>query len=179
MRRRPDAWTASPRAPRAAANAVIGTRTLPASYASLFTANGDNTAEDIFRVAFTTSQSNSLGYYWLFAGRHEAEPSANLNAAYEAGDLRKASTVINRPNSSTRLQGVKYPTTLGAEHPHVIRLAELVLLKAEVLGSLGDPMRVIFWTFVRTPEPERDQEPVPALAPRRPGLPRSRSARDG
>jgi len=118
-----------------AANTVLAGRdTLTVPYANLFTAEGANTAEDIFRVAFTTSQSNSLGYYWLFAGRHEAEPSANLNSAYEAGDLRKASTVINRPNSSTRLQGVKYPTTVGAEHPHAIRLAELVLLKAEVLA---------------------------------------------
>jgi hypothetical protein len=118
-----------------AANIVLAGRdTLTVPYGNLFTANGDNTSEDIFRVAFTTSQANLLGYYWLFAGRHEAEPSANLNSAYEAGDLRKPLTVINRPNSTTRLQGVKYPTTVGAEHPHVIRLAELVLLKAEVLA---------------------------------------------
>ncbi|AHG93612.1 RagB/SusD domain-containing protein (plasmid) [Gemmatirosa kalamazoonensis] len=137
------AFAGTPSAPNAtdlqgaldAANTVLAGRdTLTVPYASLFTATGDNTSEDIFRVSFIASQSNSLGYYWLFAGRHEAEPSANLNSAYEAGDLRKASTVINRPNSTTRLQGVKYPTTAGTEHPHVIRLAELVLIKAEVLA---------------------------------------------
>ncbi len=118
-----------------AANAVLAGRdTLTVPYASLFTATGTNTTEDIFRIPFTAAQSNSLGNYWLFAGRHEAEPSANLNAAYEAGDLRKASSVANRPGSTTRLQGLKYPVTAGTDHPHVLRLAEMVLIKAEVLA---------------------------------------------
>jgi starch-binding outer membrane protein, SusD/RagB family len=137
------AFSASATAPNAAdlqgaldaANAVLAGRdTLTVPYASLFTPTGTNTAEDIFRIAFTAAQSNSLGNYWLFAGRHEAEPSANLNSAYEANDLRKASTVTFRPGSTTRLQGVKYPLTAGTDHPHVIRLAELVLIKAEVLA---------------------------------------------
>jgi hypothetical protein len=118
-----------------AANSVLAGRdTLVVPYASLFTATGTNTSEDIFRVPFTAAQSNSLGNYWLFAGRHEAEPSSNLNAAYEAGDLRKANTVTNRSSTSSRLQGVKYPLVAGTDHPHVIRLAELVLIKAEVLA---------------------------------------------
>lgn len=118
-----------------AANTVLAGRdTLTVPYANLFTATGQNTTEDIFRIAFTAAASNSLGYYWLYAGRHEAEPSVNLNAAYETGDLRKAATIALRPNSSSRLQGVKYPTTAGTEHPHVIRLAEVVLIKAEVLA---------------------------------------------
>lgn len=122
-----------------AANSVLaGSDALTVPYASLFTETGTDTEEDIVRVPFTVAQSNSLGSYWLWAGRHEAEPSANLNAAYEAGDLRKASTVTNRPGSTTRLQGVKYPTTAGTSHPHVIRMAELVLIKAEVLARQGD-----------------------------------------
>ena len=122
-----------------AANTVLTAMrdTLTVPYADLFSATGANTSEDIFRVAFTAAQSNSLGFYWLWVGRHEAEPSANLNAAYEAGDLRKPVTVQPRPNSTTRLQGTKYPTTAGTEHPHVIRLAELVLIKAEALARLG------------------------------------------
>ena len=122
-----------------AANAVLlGRDTLTVPYANLITATVTNTTEDIFRIPFTAAQSHSLGSYWLFAGRHEAEPSANLNAAYEAGDIRKASTVANRPGSTTRLQGLKYPTTSGTSHPHVIRLAELVLIKAEVLARQGN-----------------------------------------
>ena len=123
----------------AAAEAVLAGRdTLTVPYASLFTATGTNTTEDIFRIPFTAAQSHSLGNYWLFAGRHEAEPSVNLNAAYEAGDLRKASTVGPRSAGSSRLQGLKYPTTSGTSHPHVIRLAELVLIKAEVLARQGN-----------------------------------------
>ena len=119
-----------------AANVVFATMkdTLTVPFASLFTATGANTAEDIFRVSFTASESNSLGYYWLNAGRHEARPTANLKAAYDATDLRLPNTLGPRSATSSTLEGKKWPTTIGAEHPHVIRLAELVLIKAEVLA---------------------------------------------
>ncbi len=118
-----------------AANAVLDARgvditTVP--YASLFTAAGDDTAEDIFRVPFSASESNSLGSWWLAAGRFEAEPTRDLYDAYEPGDLRRDNVV--GPRSATRLQGLKYPTTAGTSHPHVIRLGELVLIRAEVLA---------------------------------------------
>lgn len=125
-----------------AANAVLQGRDVTAiPFASLFTATGTDTPGDIFRVAFTAAESNSLGSYWLYAGRFEAEPTASLAAAFEPGDLRKASTLGPRSSGSSRLQGLKYPTTAGTSHPHVIRLGELVLIRAEVLarqGRLGD-----------------------------------------
>ncbi len=122
-----------------AANAVLlGRDALTVPYANLFTATGDNTAEDIFRVAFTASQENDLGYYFLQAGRHEARVTSNLYNAYEAGDLRKAVTTTPRSSGSSTYQGNKYPTTTGTEHPHVIRLAEVVLIKAEVLARQND-----------------------------------------
>jgi hypothetical protein len=122
-----------------AANAVLSGRdTLTVPYANLFTATGDNTSEDIFRVAFTPSQENDLGYYFLQAGRHEARVTSNLYNAYEPGDVRKAVTTTPRSSGSTTYQGSKYPTTTGTEHPHVIRLAEVVLIKAEVLARQGD-----------------------------------------
>lgn len=134
-----------------AAHAVIAGRTLTVPYANLFTATGASTAEDIFRVPFTAAESNSLGNYWLWAGRYEAEPTASLNAAYEAGDQRKASTLGPRTAGSTRLQGLKYPTVAGTSHPHVIRLAELVLIKAEVLARQGQlPAAVGQYNQVRT-----------------------------
>ena len=123
----------------AAANTVLAGRdALPVPYANLFTATGDNTSEDIFRVAFTPSQENDLGYYFLQAGRHEARVTSNLFNSFEAGDLRKAVTTTPRSSGSTTYQGNKYPTTTGTEHPHVIRLAELVLIKAEVLARQND-----------------------------------------
>jgi outer membrane murein-binding lipoprotein Lpp len=122
-----------------AANTVLdGRDTLTVAFADLFTATGDDTDEDIFRVAFTAAQSNSLGYYWLQAGRHEARVTTNLYNAFEPGDLRKVVTTTPRSSGSTTYQGNKYPTTAGTEHPHVIRLAELVLIKAEVLARQSD-----------------------------------------
>ncbi|HEY9228372.1 MAG TPA: RagB/SusD family nutrient uptake outer membrane protein [Gemmatimonadaceae bacterium] len=118
-----------------AANTVLAGRdTLTVPFADLFTAAGANTSEDIFRVAFTSSQANSLGYYWLQAGRHEARVTTNLYTAFEAGDVRKAVTTTPRASGATVYQGNKFPTTAGTEHPHVIRLAEVVLIKAEVLA---------------------------------------------
>jgi len=118
------------------ANIVLAGRdTLTVAYPDLFTATGTNTAEDIFRVAFTPVQYNEMGYYYLGAGRRELQPSKNLNTSYEAADLRHAWTV--KPRGSSNLQGTKFPTTIGAEHLHVIRLAEVVLIKAEALARLN------------------------------------------
>ena len=76
-----------------------------------------------------------MGYYYLGAGRRELQPSTGLNNAFESGDVRKAWTV--QPRGSRNLQGTKFPTTVGAEHLHVIRLAEVVLIKAEALARLN------------------------------------------
>lgn len=119
-----------------AANAVLTPMkdTLTVAYPDLFTAAGSNSSEDIFRVSFTASESNSIGYYYLYAGRYEASATPDIFAAYEAADARKAWSIALRPKSTTRYQATKFPTTIGAEHPHVIRLAELVLIKAEILA---------------------------------------------
>ena len=118
-----------------AANVVLAGRdTLVVNFPDLFTATGTSTTEDIFRVAFTPVQYNEMGYYYLGAGRRELQPTANLNTSFETGDVRKAWTV--QPRGSSNLQGTKFPTTIGAEHLHVIRLAEVVLIKAEALARL-------------------------------------------
>ena len=43
--------------------------TLTVPFANLFTDEGTNTSEDIFRVSFTAVEYNEIGYYYLFAGR--------------------------------------------------------------------------------------------------------------
>jgi hypothetical protein len=122
-----------------AVNAVLAGRdTLTVSYADLFSATGASTAEDIFRVTFTPAESNRLGYYYLYAGRYEVAAAPELVAAYEPNDLRKAWSIAPRPGATNQFQATKFPTTVGAEHPHVIRLAELVLMKAEILARQGD-----------------------------------------
>jgi starch-binding outer membrane protein, SusD/RagB family len=127
---------------------LAGRDTLTVKYSDLFTPTGTDTPEDIFRVAFTPVQFNEMGYYYLGAGRRELQPSTSLNTAYEAGDVRKAWTV--QPRGSRNLQGTKFPTTIGAEHLHVIRLAEVVLIKAEALARLNQlPAAVAEYNKVR------------------------------
>jgi hypothetical protein len=123
---------------------------LAPNFADLFSAQGNiNTPEDIFRVGFTAVEFNELGYYYLAAGRVEVAPTPDLNAAYETGDIRKALTV--GPRSRGRFEGVKYPTTIGAEHVHVIRYAEVVLTEAEAYARTGDlPNAVTQLNRIRT-----------------------------
>jgi starch-binding outer membrane protein, SusD/RagB family len=121
-----------------AANTVLAGRdALTVPFGDLFTATGTNTAEDIFRVSFTAAEYNELGYYWLYAGRTEVRPTKELASTFAANDLRKPFTFGPRTSGSSSLQATKWPTTIGAEHPHVIRLAEVVLIKAEALARLN------------------------------------------
>jgi starch-binding outer membrane protein, SusD/RagB family len=118
-----------------AANVVLAGRDeLTVPFKQLFTANGADTDEDIFRVSFTPAEYNELGYYWLSDGRQEMMPTDDLYDAFDPADLRLPATIFNDDGD---LDAVKWPTTVGAEHPHVIRLAELVLIKAEVLARQG------------------------------------------
>jgi len=121
-----------------AANTVLAGRdTLTVPFADLFTAEGTDTPEDIFRVSFTAAEYNELGYYWLYAGRTEVRPTKELASTFAANDLRKPVTLGPRTSGSSQLQANKWPTTVGAEDPHVIRLAEVVLIKAEALARLN------------------------------------------
>jgi hypothetical protein len=107
---------------------------LAPTYPSLFTTEGTATSEDIFRVHFTAQEYNELGYYYRFAGRWETAPTANLFNAYETGDARKAHSVRL---SGGDYESRKFPTTVGAEDLHVIRLAEVILNKAEAHARLA------------------------------------------
>lgn len=134
-----------------AANVVLAGRDeLTVPFGNLFTATGTDTDEDIFRVSFTPSESNSLGYYWLYAGRTEVRPTKELANSFDAIDLRAPYTFGPRTSGSSTLEATKWPTTIGAEHPHVIRLAELVLIKAEALARLNQlPAAVTEYNKVR------------------------------
>lgn len=121
-----------------AANVVLAGRdTLTVPFGNLFSATGTDTDEDIFRVSFTAAEYNELGYYWLYAGRTEVRPTKELASTFKPGDLRAPYTFGPRTSGSSQLQATKWPTTSGTEHPHVIRLAEVVLIKAEALARLN------------------------------------------
>ena len=134
-----------------AANVVLdGRDALTVPFGDLFTATGSDTDEDIFRVSFTPAEYNLLGDYWLYDGRAEVRPTTELASTFAANDRRAPFTFGPRTPGSSRLQGTKWPTTIGAEHPHVIRLAEVVLIKAEALARLNQlPAAVAEYNKVR------------------------------
>jgi hypothetical protein len=119
--------------------------TLAPQYADLFTADGDPTDEDIFRVNFTPTEFNLIGFYYrakgLAAGRREITPSNILIRAYDAdsnfsGPPASYNPVDRRGLWNVAFQGTtkygsKYPTSIGAEDLHAIRFAEVLLIEAE------------------------------------------------
>ncbi len=124
----------------AKADEVIGLGyELAEDYGDLFDAEGIDTPEDIFKVLYTAQQYQSVGYYLNSTddgGRAELSPSEDLVAAYDPDDARLAWSI--KDDGAGTISGVKFPTTAGAEDIHVIRFAEVLLIKAEAQARLGD-----------------------------------------
>lgn len=125
------------------ARAVIasGDYDLAPDYADLFDANGAATSEDIFRVAFTGSDANNLGFYYRFAGRFEIGATQEIYDAFPAGDERFDVTFEDIRSDGIEVE--KFPTTEGTEHLHVIRLGEVLLILAEALAQQGGAAQLV------------------------------------
>lgn len=114
--------------------------TLAPDYRTLFDAEGTNTPEDIFKVLFTAQQYNWIGYYGHNSrdgGNNYVKPTQDLLDAYEPADTIRFNWTIARAGT-TRVSFVKWPTTYGAEDIHVIRFAEVLLIKAECQARRND-----------------------------------------
>jgi starch-binding outer membrane protein, SusD/RagB family len=123
---------------------------LAQNYRQLFDNDNANTPENIFKLTFTSQivQANLFGYYWLSdaldvgAGRFEIAPSQGLIDAYDttSADVRLAWNIAPDPGEDDEgyvegsAYGTKWPTPGGAEDFHVIRFAEVILIKAEALA---------------------------------------------
>lgn len=125
---------------------AAGGFSLAPQYGDLFTPDGDDTPEDIFRLSFDEVDYSWEGYYYLpyeVQGRGEIAPSVTLIRAYAPGfNGSPASFVTNDergqrnisfvdPSDGTTKYGSKWVTGIGAEDIHVIRLAEVLLIQAE------------------------------------------------
>ncbi len=111
---------------------------LATNYMDLF--NGSISNEAIFQLDFNSTDQNSLSfYYWdKPGGRHECAPSESIVSSYEAGDARRASvgdaTSGNSPYYTTKY--IDFAT--GSDKPILLRLADIMLVKAEALAETGD-----------------------------------------
>lgn len=128
---------------------------LAPNYSDLFSKTGDATPEDIFRIIFTAQQYNNLSYDYLtrhLGGLYELAPATDLMHAYvpswdpgsgSFSDFVAADTIDTRAQwniskDGSRIYGSKYRSSGGTEHLHVIRFAEVKLIRAEALARTGD-----------------------------------------
>jgi hypothetical protein len=144
-----------------AATSLEGSYSLAANYSDLFTADGQDTPEDIFRVSFTPVEFTNVGFFYIsrsFGGRWEIAPTVDLINAYgESSDPTFDPDTVTLTNAFNpaderaawniafdarrRNYGSKFPTPIGAEDVHVIRFGEVILNKAEAYArrnSAGD-----------------------------------------
>ena len=124
---------------------------LAANFSDLFDATGSNTPEDIFRVTFTPTQSQSVGFYYLpkaLGGRYEDAPTTGVAGIIAAFDPASGGNIANYhptdargiwsiSRSGTRTYAAKFRNPSGDEDIHVIRLAEVILIRAEALAMLN------------------------------------------
>ena len=141
----------------AAAEAEARGYSLASNFKDLFDATGGDTPEDIFRVTFTPTQAQSVSFYYLpkaLGGRREVAPTTNLDATLRttgiiaAFDPASGGSIANYHPTDVRGQwsisiagtlgyAAKFRNPTGDEDIHVIRLAEVILIRAEALAQLG------------------------------------------
>jgi len=124
---------------------------LAPNFSDLFDATGNNTTEDIFRVTFTPTQAQSLSFYYLpkaLGGRYEVAPTTGATgiiAAFDpasGGNIALYAPVDKRgvwsiSRAGTRTYAAKFRNPTGDEDIHVIRLGEVILIRAEALAQLN------------------------------------------
>ncbi|HEY1953320.1 MAG TPA: RagB/SusD family nutrient uptake outer membrane protein [Gemmatimonadaceae bacterium] len=124
---------------------------LAPNFADLFEATGSNTPEDIFRVTFTPTDANAVGFYYLpkaLGGRYEVAPTTGPTGIIAAFDPASGGNIANYnptdargvwsiSRAGTRTYASKYRNPSGDEDIHVIRLGEVILIRAEALANLN------------------------------------------
>ena len=122
---------------------------LSPTFSDLFT--GNETPEDIFNVEFTSTQSQLVDFYYLpkaLGGRYEVAPTTGTSGIIAAFDPASAGNIANYhptdqrgiwsiSRAGTRTYAAKFRNPAGDEDIPVIRLAEVILIRAEALAHLN------------------------------------------
>jgi len=113
---------------------------LAPNYSDLYSATGNSTPEDIFKVIATvhSDQQSYLSYDYFakaLGGTYLLRPTSNLLAAYDTADLRGK---WNISFAGSRRYGSKYRSITGTENFPVLRLGEIILIRAEALARTND-----------------------------------------
>ena len=131
---------------------ALGNNSLEPDYATPFVS--DESDEDILRISYTPVEYQNIGYYYRapgFGGRWEVGPTVELIQAFSPGydpSLADPSTSYDpgadlrgqyliRFRSRGRAWSNKWPTGIGDEDIHVIRYAEVLLIRAEAEARQG------------------------------------------
>ena len=113
--------------------------TLAEDFTTLFDTEGTDTPEDIFKLVFTAEQFAWHGFYYTssdLGGEGTVGPSQRLIDLFDPADVRGTWSIFG--DTEGEASGLKFPTTIGAEDFHVIRLAEVLLIKAEAQARMSD-----------------------------------------
>lgn len=124
---------------------------LAPDFSDLFDAVGNDTPEDIFRVTFLPTQSQQVGFYYLpkaLGGRYEVAPTIGTTGIIAAFDPASGGNILvynptddrgiwSIARAGTRTYAAKFRNPSGDEDIHVIRLGEVILIRAEALARLN------------------------------------------
>lgn len=122
---------------------------LTPNFSDLF--SGNETPEDIFNVEFTSTQSQLVDFYYLpkaLGGRYEVAPTTGTSGIIAAFDPASGGNIANYnptdergiwsiSRAGTRTYAAKFRNPAGDEDIPVIRLAEVILIRAEALARLN------------------------------------------
>jgi len=124
-----------------------------AAYANMFSTSGKNGTEAVFEVQYVSSTQQAHGLYSFYMptagipagiqpGSYQIAPTSVIQNAFQTGDIRqKVAVAMSTPVApATPVPYVnKYPRLTSGAEPDIIaiRLADIILVRAEALNNLG------------------------------------------
>ncbi|NHA03718.1 RagB/SusD family nutrient uptake outer membrane protein [Mucilaginibacter sp. HC2] len=130
-------------------NSTYNLVTGASSYAAMFSASSKNSNESIFEIQYVSSSSESNGLFSFYVptpapsgiqgGSYQIVPTDKIINAFEAGDIRRTVSVSNSPATPSVPYIGKYLRLTNGTDPNIIaiRLADIILIRAEALNNLG------------------------------------------